>query len=163
MDRHRNYCHRFCAYLEPMNPGMLNRKTVPVGLLAALLILNVLVFVFEKTAAMASVKDVHAAFYFSLIKQPWLWIGLAIGPFQLWIWARILHRTDLSVAYPLSSISYPVTMVIAQLVFGEHLGWQVWLGAVFMTIGVAAIGSTAAQAPDHFNGGAPRITPRVAG
>ncbi len=143
MDRRRKYCHWFCAHLEPINPKRLNRKTIPVGLLATLVILNVLVLVFEKVATMASVKDVHTTFYFSLIRQPWLWLGLAIGPLQLWIWTRILDRTDLSIAYPISSISYPVTMVIAQLAFGEHLGWQVWLGAVFMTIGVAAIGSTA--------------------
>ena len=131
-----------------MNRRPLHRHSIPLGLFAILVILDVSVLVLEKVATMASIKHVQTMFYLSLIRQPWLWLGLAIGPFQLWVWTNILARTDLSVAYPVASLSYPLTMVLAQLVFGEQLGWQVWLGAVFMTIGVAVIGSTTGKVYD---------------
>ena len=148
MDWGRKYCHWFCVHLESMTLRSLNRNIIPVGLFAILLVLDVSALVFEKVATMVSVKDVHTTFYLSLIRQPWLWFGLAIGPFQLWIWTGILTRTELSVAYPISSISYLLTMVVAQFVFGEQLGWQVWLGAFFMTVGIAVIGSTTGKVYD---------------
>ena len=142
MDWDRQYGRWFWTHRKSMTLRPLNRNRIIVGLFAVLLVLDVSALVLEKVATMASVKDIHTAFYLSLIGQPWLWLGLAIGPFQLWVWTCILARTELSVAYPISTISYPLTMVVPQFFFGEQLGWQVWLGAVFMIIGVAVIGST---------------------
>ena len=118
------------------------RRTIPYRLFAILLMLDVLVLVIEKTAALHA-KGVPASFYLRLITQPWLWCGLALGPLQLWVWTRILARTELSLAYPVSSLSYPLTMVAAQLVFRESLSLTVWVGALFITLGVAIVSSTA--------------------
>ncbi len=117
-------------------------RHIPLGLLAALVSLDVAVRLLEKAAVVGSMGT-RMAFALALVKQPWWWLGLALGPLQLWVWTRILARTKLSIAYPLSSIGYPLTMAAAWLLFGEHLSWQVWLGAAFMTSGVAIVGSEA--------------------
>jgi len=46
-------------------------------------------------------------------------------------------------------------MAAARLVFHEHLGWSVWLGAVCITAGIALVGSSAAT---HRTGFATRLT-----
>ncbi len=74
-----------------------------------------------------------------------MWLGIGLGPLQLWVWTGILARTELSLAFPISSLCYPLTMVAAQLVFREQLGWQVWVGALLITLGVAIVSDTSAE------------------
>ena len=116
-------------------------RRIPYKLFAALLVLDVAVLLIEKTAALYAADA--PAFYFGLMSQPWLWLSLGLGPVQLWTWTTILARTDLSLAYPVSSLSYPLTMLAARLVFGEHLGLRVWTGALCIVAGVMVVGSTA--------------------
>ncbi len=124
-----------------MTVHALRRPRVPWKLLTFLIILDVTVRLLDKIAVLASAGHRLSAFTWTLLHQPCWWIGLGLGPLQLWVWMRILARTKLSVAYPLSSLGYPLTMVAAWLIFKEHLSWQVWLGAIFMTAGVALVGS----------------------
>ncbi len=124
-----------------MNPTLLSRRRIPLGLFAILIALDVTVRLLEKMAVLGPTIDRHSAFALTLLQQPWWWLGLGLGPFQLWAWMCILARTELSVAYPLLSIGYPLTMAAAWLVFHESLSWQVWLGALFITVGVAIVGS----------------------
>ena len=132
-----------------MKAERFNQRRIPAALFTLLISLDIAVRLLEKRAVIGSL-DAHAPFAISLLRQPWWWLGLALGPLQLWTWMRILARTKLSVAYPLSSIGYPLTMIAAWLIFNEHLSWQVWLGALFMTIGVAIVGSTAGTVlPNH--------------
>lgn len=124
-----------------MNTPSLNRRRLPLGLFAILIALDVTVRLLEKMAVLSPTVDPHSAFVLTLLSQPWWWLGLGLGPFQLWAWMCILARTELSIAYPLLSIGYPLTMAAAWLVFYESLSWQVWLGAFFITVGVAIVGS----------------------
>ncbi len=133
----------------------LMRRQVPSGLFLFLISLDVALRLLEKTAVAGSLVDAHATLAVGILKQPWWWLALALGPLQLWTWMRILARTELSLAYPLSSLSYPLTMVAAWRIFGEQLSWQVWLGALFITVGVAMVGSTTATASTPFPGVVP--------
>ena len=123
--------------------GRSRSRQIPYGLFAVLLCLDVTVLLIEKRAAL-QVGASGATFAVGLVRQVWFWLGLALGPIQLWIWTRILSQTELSLAYPVSSISYPVTMLAAQLGFGEQLSARVWAGALCIAVGVAIVGSTAA-------------------
>ncbi len=126
-----------------MNPMLYDQRRLPIRLFILLWILDVAVFMSEKAAVAGSTFDVPAVFYIRLLHQPWWWVGLAMGPLQLWVWTAILRRVALSVAYPVSSANYLLTMAAARLVFGEQLGWSVWLGAVFITAGIVLVGSSA--------------------
>ena len=116
------------------------RSRIPYGLFAALLTADVFVALCEKMAALHA-GGAAAGFGWGLVAQPWVWIALGLGPLQLWIWMRILACTELSVAYPVSAASYPLTMLAAVMVFGERLHIMVWVGALFITVGVAIVGS----------------------
>jgi drug/metabolite transporter (DMT)-like permease len=121
------------------------KKPIPYGLFCILLTLDVIALLFEKIAAdhaMPSPGGSGIQFYKTLVTQPWMWLGIGLGPIQLWIWTKILARTDLSLAFPVSSLSYPLTMIASEILLREKLSLVVWLGAILITIGVAIVGSS---------------------
>ena len=122
------------------------KRRIPVILFLCLLVLDVSAFLIDKLAseraAISSGGSNVGTFYLNVLTQPWIWMLAVVGPLQLLIWTRVLKRVDLSIAYPISSISYPATMFAAELFFGERLTPLVWIGALLMTIGIATLGST---------------------
>ena len=112
---------------------------VTILLFGLLLLIDVSALVVEKLASTHAVAA-DAPFYISLIKQPGTWIGVGLGPVQLWLWSKIIKRVDLSLAFPVSSFSFPVTVLSSQLLLGEHIGWKVWLAVAIITTGVILIG-----------------------
>lgn len=110
-------------------------------------------WIFDKVAILHS-NGVGIEFYISLVAKPWIWFGLLTAPLQLWLWTRILRKTDLSTAYPATTLSYPLTMLSAVFLFGEHLSPLVWIGALLVMAGVAAIGIREPEAT--FNAGRER-------
>jgi drug/metabolite transporter (DMT)-like permease len=114
---------------------------VPIGLFLALLLLDTSVFVLDKVASRQAMI-VSGPFYLRVVSQPWIWLAFALGPVQLVVWTRILMRIDLSLAYPLTTISYLATMVVSEVAFKETLGGRVWVGAMLIMVGVAVLGKT---------------------
>ena len=112
----------------------------PWILLAMLLALDVVVWLAEKKGVGLSEAG-DWGFARNVVAQPLIWLAVGMGPVQLWLWTLILRRSDLSLAYPLTSLAYPLTMIAAWGVFGEHVSWLVWLGALLITFGVAVMGS----------------------
>ena len=131
-----------------MSVASLSRRRLPWGLFVLLIWLDVATRVLEKIAVANSAAAAQTAFALSLLTQPGWWLGLALGPLQLWVWTRILACTELNIAYPLSSLSYPLTMVTAWCMFGEYLSPRVWFGAGLMTVGAAIIGSATERPRD---------------
>lgn len=117
-----------------------HKNNIPYCLFIILLFLDVIIMLLQKIATNHSHGE-GISFYKSLFTQGWTWLGLGLAPLQLLVWTKILARTELSIAYPVSSLSYPLTMLAAQLILKEHLNLKVWLGALLITIGVAIVGS----------------------
>jgi undecaprenyl phosphate-alpha-L-ara4N flippase subunit ArnE len=133
--------------LEPqMNADERRLMRVPVGLFVVLMVLDTSVFVLDKVASQRAMV-VSGPFYLHVVLQPWIWMAFALGPAQLFVWTRILKRIDLSLAYPLTTISYLATMVVSEVVFKETLGMRVWVGAMLIMAGVAVLGGSHADAP----------------
>jgi drug/metabolite transporter (DMT)-like permease len=114
-------------------------RHLPIGLFACLTALDTTVFVMDKLASNHA-SSVGGPFYLRVVTQPWIWMAFALGPLQLFTWTKILKRIDLSLAYPLTTISYLATMLVSELVFKESLGPRVWIGAMLITAGVAVLG-----------------------
>lgn len=53
---------------------------------------------------------------------------------------RILAGRQIGWAYPLTSLAYPLTMILAAVVLAERYDWHVWVGAVLISAGAAVIG-----------------------
>lgn len=75
--------------------------------------------------------------------RPVVWVGLISYALSSALWLVVLSRVELSVAYPLGSLSY-VIVVLASLVMGEYVGTLRWLGVALIVSGVWAIGATGA-------------------
>jgi drug/metabolite transporter (DMT)-like permease len=97
--------------------------------------LDVLTWVLDKIAS-SLVHETGIQFYIHLIQLPWIWLLVLIAPIKLWLWTTILSKMELSLSYCLSSVSYPLTMLVSQFLLGEHLNLRVWLGALLITCGV---------------------------
>jgi drug/metabolite transporter (DMT)-like permease len=119
------------------------RAPTTVSLFVMLLSVDVTVLLAEKIAARSAGQALgnESAFYWQLARTWWTWLGIGLGPLQLLLWSTILKRSDLSLAYCITSLGYPLTMVAAVLLLKEQLGWEAWLGAAFVTFGAALIGS----------------------
>jgi drug/metabolite transporter (DMT)-like permease len=116
-----------------------HKTSFPYVLFGILLMLDVTVFLLEKTASDYATGQ-GARFFLSLALEFRTWAALALALMQLLIWTRILSCIDISLAYPLTSLVYPLTMLCAQFILGESLPWQVWIGALVITLGSAIMG-----------------------
>jgi drug/metabolite transporter (DMT)-like permease len=119
----------------------LYKKQFPFFLFAALLLVDVAALIFEKIASSETPGE-GWTFYAQLLQHPLAWLGAGLGPVQLWLWTKILAKTDLSLAYPVSSLAYPLTLLSAQFFLNEQLGWQVWVGGLLIMLGVSILGQS---------------------
>ncbi len=135
----------------PPNPGLIG-ATVPSAspakpgdlraglLMIALLAVDVAAFLLHKVASKGEADENVVHFFVMLVQTPALWAAVGLMPVQLWLWTRILARADIGWAYPLTSLAYPLTMILAALVLAERYDWHVWVGAVLISAGAAVIG-----------------------
>jgi drug/metabolite transporter (DMT)-like permease len=125
-------------------------------LLAALLAVDVVVFMLQKVASQTDATGarevlMHAA------ASPMLWIAVGLAPVQLWLWTKILRRSDIGWAYALTSLAYPLTMLAAVSFLRERYDLHVWLGALLITAGVVVLG------PQHKTSANPESRPEDQG
>lgn len=75
------------------------------------------------------------AFVWSQVTN-WWWLACGIS-FTIagLMWMYILKHWSFSQAYPLSSIAYVFGMVLAMVVFHEHIAWTQWVGILFIMAG----------------------------
>lgn len=118
-------------------------KRIPVFLFVMLLTLDVSVLIFEKLGANASGTALgdELAFSWRLLQNPCIWAVVILSLLQLFVWSKILSKTDLSIAYPVSSLFFPLTMLASVGLFHEHVSWSAWLGGILITAGIAFVGS----------------------
>ncbi len=113
-----------------------------VTMFVALLTIDVSVQCFEKIASQLAGDSLgnELQFYLHLLQLPWTWAVVLLSLLQLWVWMKILSKTDLSVAYPISSLCFPLTMVASIVFFHEHVSISAWLGGFLIASGIALVG-----------------------
>jgi drug/metabolite transporter (DMT)-like permease len=119
------------------------RSPIIPALFLVLLSTDVAVMIFEKMGAAAAGNALgnELGFYFRLIQLPWTWMVIILSPIQLLTWSKILSKTELSIAYPVSSLCFPLTMITSAIVFHEHVTSLAWLGGIILSAGIAIVGS----------------------
>ncbi|WP_346010338.1 EamA family transporter [Paenibacillus sp. SYP-B3998] len=65
--------------------------------------------------------------------------GLLMYGLSTIVWIVALSRIQLSIAYPLVSLSYIIVVILSYFIFNEPLSLQKILGLVFIIIGVIFI------------------------
>jgi drug/metabolite transporter (DMT)-like permease len=126
-------------------------RPFPIGWFSILMLLDVTVLLIEKTASIRAVGQ-GLTLLISYATQPWVWLILAIKLGQLRAWTVLLTRMDLSMAFPLTALAIPIGMGAAVVVFGDQLGWRIWLGSMLITAGAIAIGPTESPSSDEMLG-----------
>ena len=71
-----------------------------------------------------------------LLREPWLWLGLACYGVSVGVWILALSRVDVSIAYPMLSIGYVVNALAAWALFGEVLSAGKLAGIGIIILGV---------------------------
>ena len=78
--------------------------------------------------------------YFGHLLTNWwfLLVGITMGGATV-LWLHILKHYPLSLAYPLSSMSYVFGMLSALLLLHEPIPLARWIGVAFILVGVAIL------------------------
>jgi multidrug transporter EmrE-like cation transporter len=76
---------------------------------------------------------------FRIIFQPYILLGLGLYVVSVGTWIVALSRVQVSLAYPLLSIGYIITAVIAWLVFKEPMTVTKVTGILVIIIGVCIL------------------------
>lgn len=75
--------------------------------------------------------------------NPWLWIGVIFYLANFFLWMALLSRVDLSVAFPMSSLTYIIVPILAIVFLREKVHLVRWAGIIFIIIGVSLAGRAA--------------------
>ncbi len=76
----------------------------------------------------------------SLRTNYYLWAGIGCYGVGTVLFIPALKGGDLSVLYPLVSISYIWVSLLSMKILGEKMNWMKWVGIMLIIIGVSFIG-----------------------
>lgn len=65
-----------------------------------------------------------------------MWLGIFFYAFNFFLWIVILSKVDLSIAVPLSSVSYLIIPLFGVFLLGEKLGMMRAAGIAFIVAGI---------------------------
>jgi len=117
------------------------RRLGPLALWAALATFDTLGQVgFKLGSASLSDQESPIDWLRAVIVSPPIWGGLACYLGSFWVWMQILRRSDLSHAFPISSIVY-VAVLGSAWVMGEQMTLPTLAGVALVVLGVGLIGS----------------------
>ena len=74
-----------------------------------------------------------------LVLSPWVLLGMSIYVAGTFTWLIVLSRIDLSLAYPMTSLSYILIVGSSWWLLGESVSRQKVIGVLIIIAGVALI------------------------
>ena len=77
----------------------------------------------SRRLASPSVRDPAGVLRFAgaALAQPLVWAGLATATLAIAVWLAALNEAPLSVAYPMASMQFLVTLVASRIFLGERI------------------------------------------
>jgi multidrug transporter EmrE-like cation transporter len=82
-------------------------------------------------------------FAFSLVLNPWFLAGMACFALSIGIWMIVLGKTEVSLAYPLTSIGYVMTAIVGYFFLCESVNLARIAGIAFICLGILVISRSA--------------------
>lgn len=77
--------------------------------------------------------------YLHALTSPMVWLGLGLYGLSTLLWLWVLSRLDVSLAYPLVSLGFVVTMVAGVVWLGEPFSWVRVAACTLIVIGVSLL------------------------
>lgn len=79
----------------------------------------------------------------NLFRNVYLLGGLALYSISIVVWLIVLSRAEVSAAYPLASLGFIITAVIAYFLLGEQVTFMRLSGILLICLGVILVASSA--------------------
>lgn len=87
-----------------------------------------------------------------ITSSQWLWLGVLFYLVNFFIWVALLSRLDLSVLFPMSSLTYIFVPIMAAVYLHENVSLIRWAGIIMIIAGVTLISKAAAKEEVGLNG-----------
>jgi len=71
-----------------------------------------------------------------IVISPWILLGIVFYVISVAVWLLVLSRTDVSIAYPMISLGYVVSAIVAYFFLGEHVTLMRMTGIFIILFGV---------------------------
>lgn len=81
----------------------------------------------------------YTAFVRKVMADPKIWLGLVFISCGLAIWLVALAQADLSLAFPVDSMHYLMTLAMAHIFLGEKINKLKVIGTVLVMIGITLV------------------------
>lgn len=78
----------------------------------------------------------------SVFLRPEIWIGILFYGLSALCWLHVLARTQLSYAYPILALTFPIIVALSSVLFAEPVSLVRWLGVGVIMIGVSLLART---------------------
>lgn len=72
----------------------------------------------------------------ALTESPYFWLGAAGMVASFIVWMTVLSSIDLSIAFPLGSLSFILIPILSVIFLGESVPGTRWLGIAFIIAGI---------------------------
>lgn len=77
--------------------------------------------------------------YVALLFSGWVWAWGLCFVIATGLWLIALSQIQISYAFPLLSLGYPIVAILSMLFLGERVNVQRWLAILVISLGVAII------------------------
>ena len=83
--------------------------------------------------------DSYVGFARKMLMMPAVWAGFAFIGIGVVIWLTALAQTDLSIAFPIDSMQYIITLVFARIFLGEKIDKMKFWGTLLVIAGIILV------------------------
>lgn len=98
---------------------------------------------FKRGLSASSAGGATVSLWRRVATSPAILLGLIAYVAQIGGWLMVLSRLELSVAYPISCLSYGGVALASRLVLGEPISRQRWIGTLVIASGAALVSLSA--------------------
>jgi multidrug transporter EmrE-like cation transporter len=98
---------------------------------------------FKRGLTTSSDGDATGSLWRRIATSPAILLGLLTYVAQMAGWLVVLSQLELSVAYPISCISYGGVALASRVVLGEPISRQRWIGTLVIASGAALVSLSA--------------------
>ncbi len=106
------------------------------GVLLSVVLNTIGQFLFKAAAVRADASP------FGLFLDGRTWLALAVYALSAITWLWVLSRAQLSLAYPILSITFPLVVALSALFFSEPVSAMRWIGIGAIVLGVSFLSRT---------------------
>jgi drug/metabolite transporter (DMT)-like permease len=107
-------------------------RLIGLCLVAACAVIEACSQVFLKNAAASNTK--------TLTHRIWIVAGMACFAAEAIVWSYVLRMLEVSIAYPMSSLSFVAVTILSSLFLQERVSKERWFGVFLIIAGTALVG-----------------------